>query len=312
MKKYMMLTAGALFALSLAACSADKVAEPSTTKAETTQAAEATQTIAYLGETYELTADVQRIVAGSYEVLEDMVAMDIEPAGVFDITDAPDYLQHVKAASIGDIIAPSAEATMLIEPDVILGTKRWQPETIEQLEKVQTIIPYSQEPMDWEDNLKLLGQLTNNETTAQSLIDDYHTKVKQVPVSIKEKLANESALLIRYRKSLYIYPEDVYFNPVLYQDLGMTAPTVVKATTQQAELSFEALAQLNPSILLLQIPAADSEKVVADLKNDPVFKNLDAVKNDRFYVNLIDPAAIGGTVLSKNLFLDAFLEKVAN
>lgn len=316
MKKYFMLSASALLALTLAACGDTKeAAEPQTTTEENTASENtteaATQTIEYLGENYELTADVKNIIAGSYEALEDLVAMSIQPVGVFDMVDVPDYVKNAvaNAGSIGDIIAPSAEATVSLAPDVILGTMRWQPETIEQLEKVQTIIPYSQSPKDWQANLQLLGKLSGKEQEAQKLIDDYAKKVETMQVTAKKELADTTILMTRYRKNLMIYPEDVYFNPVLYSDLGAPVPQVVKDAPQQIELSLEKLAELNPDILLLQVPVGDADAVVAELKKDPIFQGLNAVKNDNFVVNIIDPAAIGGTVLSKNLFLDAFSDK---
>ena len=120
--------------------------------------------------------------------------------------------------------------------------------------------------------------------------------------------------MIRIRGGLmYVYPENVYFNPILYQDLGLKVPEVVTKAEAQAELSLEALSDINPDIIFLQFEEssnADKPDALKELENNPIFKSLNAVKNNEVYVNTVAPLAEGGTAWSKTKFLDVVEEKL--
>ena len=153
MNKYFKMCAPALLALSLAACGTDKeestpvkndTAETSTTATQTEQAS--TQNITYLGETYELPAKVENIVAASLESMEDAAMLGIKPIGVLDIGGKiPSYLsKELEGATlVGNKMEPNAEAILALDPDVIIGTSKFPEETAEKLNKIQTMIPYS-------------------------------------------------------------------------------------------------------------------------------------------------------------------------
>lgn len=327
MKKYFMIGSAALLSLTLVACgdkSADKeqedtttnteqVTENETTKNETAQ--DNTQIVTYLGEQYELPAKINNILAGSFEAMEDSVALGVQPVGVIDMERVPEYLKDMasKAEPVGDKFGPSPEAAMTIKPDVIIGTSKWQPDVVEKLNKVQTVIPYSHIAKDWKENLRFYGQIVGKEDKANELISDYEKQVEKVQATAKEKLADQNVLIIRYRQGLYVYPQDVYLNDILYNDLGAPVPQVVKDAPSQIELSMESLSELNPDVIFLQIQVNDeseANKIADDFKNDPIVQNLNAIKNDNVFINAIDPLAEGGTALSKKMFLDIASEKL--
>ena len=152
MNKYFKMCAPALLALSLAACGTDKAEEStSTNNATETSASETqdqakTQTITYLGEKYEIAADVKNIVAASLESMEDAAMLGIKPVGVLDIAGKiPAYLASdlEGAELVGDKMTPNTEAILKLDPDVILGSTKYPKEMAEKLNKIQTMIPYS-------------------------------------------------------------------------------------------------------------------------------------------------------------------------
>lgn len=324
MNKYMKMCAPALLALSLAACGTDKeestpvkneAAETSTTETQTEQAK--TQSITYLGETYELPAKVENIVAASLESMEDAAMLGIKPVGVLDIGGKiPSYLtKELEGATlVGNKMEPNAEAILALDPDVIIGTSKFPEETAEKLNKIQTMIPYSHISTNWKENLTLLAQLTDKEDDAKKIIADYEAKVADAQVKSKEQLADKEVLIIRLRGGvMYIYPAGVYLNPVLYEDLGAPVPEILNATKAQAELSLETLAEIDPDSIFLQFEESentDAPKALEDLQKNPIFASLKAAKNEQIFVNAIDPLAQGGTAWSKVKFLDVAAEKL--
>lgn len=318
------MCAPAFLALSLAACGTDKAeeststnntAETSATESQTEQAK--TQTITYLGEKYELPAEVKNIVAASLESMEDAAMLGIKPVGVLEVGGkVPAYLasDFEGATLVGNKMEPNAEAILNLDPDVIVGTSKFPEETAEKLKKIQTMIPYSHISTNWKENLTVLAQLAGKEDDAKKIISDYEAKVADAQVKSKEQLADKQVLIIRVRGGvMYIYPAGVYLNPVLYEDLGAPVPEVVTTAKAQAELSLETLAQVNPDAIFLQFEESenkDTPKALEELQKNPIFTSLKASQNKEIYVNTIDPLAQGGTAWSKVKFLDAAAEKL--
>ncbi|AXQ50787.1 ABC transporter substrate-binding protein [Lysinibacillus fusiformis] len=324
MNKYFKMCAPALLALSLAACGTDKAeeststnntAETSATESQTEQTK--TQTITYLGEKYEVPAEVKNIVAASLESMEDAAMLGIKPVGVLEVGGkVPAYLasDFEGATLVGNKMEPNAEAILNLDPDVIVGTSKFPEETAEKLKKIQTMIPYSHISTNWKENLTVLAQLAGKEDDAKKIISDYEAKVADAQVKSKEQLADKQVLIIRVRGGvMYIYPVGVYLNPVLYEDLGAPVPEVVTTAKAQAELSLETLAQVNPDAIFLQFEESenkDTPKALEELQKNPIFTSLKASQNNEIYVNTIDPLAQGGTAWSKVKFLDAAAEKL--
>ncbi|MCS1390158.1 ABC transporter substrate-binding protein [Lysinibacillus boronitolerans] len=325
MNKYFKMCAPALLALSLAACGTDK-AEESTSTANTaetsatesrTEQAKSTQTITYLGEQYELPAEVKNIVAASLESMEDAAMLGIKPVGVLEVGGkVPAYLatDFEGATLVGNKMEPNAEAILSLDPDVIVGTSKFPEETAEKLNKIQTMIPYSHISTNWKENLTLLAQLAGKEEDAKKIISDYEAKVADAQIKSKEQLADKQVLIIRVRGGvMYIYPAGVYLNPVLYEDLGAPVPEVVSTAKAQAELSLETLAQVNPDTIFLQFEDSenkDTPKALEELQKNPIFTSLKAAQNNQVFVNAIEPLAQGGTAWSKVKFLDVAAEKL--
>ena len=154
-----------------------------------------------------------------------------------------------------------------------------------------------------------MGKLTGKETEAEKIITDYNNNAGAAKEQLGESLKGKKVMVLRIRGgSVYVYPQDVYFNPVLYKDLGLDVPEVVKAAKAQEVISMEKLAEVNPDYVFLQFEEsenADKPKALEELENNPIWKSMNAAKNGRVFVNAVDPLAQGGTAWSKTAFLKA-------
>ena len=249
--------------------------------------------------------------------MEDAAVLGVKPVGVLEVAgEIPEYLasELAGAALIGDKMKPNAEAILNLEPDVIIGTSKWNEDMMAQMNKMATTIPYSHISENWKDNLLAFGQLADKEAEAEKIIADYEEKAVEAKEKLGETVADKEVLVIRVRAGVMnIYPAGVYLNPVLYEDLGLQAPEVLSGAKAQAELTLETLAEIDPDVIFLQYEAsenANTPNVLDDLQANPIFKNLTANKNGEVYVNAIDPLAQGGTAWSKTKFLDVAVEKL--
>lgn len=316
MKKYWKMGAAALFALSLAACgssSDDTKSEETKTEAASSTADEAKQlTINYLGTDYTFDAPVKNIVAASMESMEDAVALGIKPVGVLEVGgEIPEYLQEGLAGAelIGNKMAPNNEAILALDPDAIIGTDKWAEDVMAKMNKMATTLPYSHFSDKWKDNLNALATLSGTEDKAKEIIEQYDADVADLKQQVQASdVKDKSVLMIRIRGGqMFVYPETVYFNPILYTELGLKAPDVVTKAEAQAQISLETLSDVDPDYIFLEFDEsenADKKTALDDVQKDAVFKALKASKDGHVFVNEIAPLAEGGTAWSKTKFLE--------
>ncbi|MEK8132539.1 ABC transporter substrate-binding protein [Paenibacillus filicis] len=275
--------------------------------------------ITFLGESVELPAKVERIViTGAVEAMEDSILLDVQPVGAISFSgEFPPLFKPItqKAVSVGDKMKPNFEAILALKPDVILGSTKFPEEVIEKLKTIAPTILYSHVSTNWEANLRLLGELSGKEARAEEIISGYKAELKKAGGELGEKLKDKKVAVVRVRSGkMFIYPKDVYFNPVLYAELGLKAPAEILAAKAQEELSVEKFAEMNPEYVFLQFledENKDTPNVLKELQNNPIMKNTKAFKENKAIVNIVDPLAQGGTAYSKTEFLKAAIAELS-
>jgi len=327
MKKLLMISMIAILAAALAACGSK--ADTATPKAETTTtstAAEpaesktdgATRVIQYLGQEYTVPAKVERIaITGTVESMEDALVLNVEPVGA--MTSGGKFAEMFKpitskSESTGEKIQLNFESILKMKPDVILSSSKFKPEVGEKLSKIAPTFPVSHLSENWDANLRLLAELTGKQDQAEQILKQYQDELEVTKGKIQATLKDKQVIAVRVRAgSLMLYSDKVFFNPLLYTDLGFTAPEEVKAAKGQETLSLEKLSEMNPDYIILQYSESENKAtptVMKDIEGNPIWKNLKAVKDNHVFVNLIDPDAQGGTAWSKINFLKALAEKL--
>lgn len=294
------------------------VATPSpSTEPTASPAAQGPKTIKYLDQEYTL-ANTQNIVVASLEAMEDAAVLGVKPVGaVTDGVKIPDYMAEAMegAEEVGNRQQPNAETILKLKADVILGSSKFQAAVAEQLNKVAPMIPVSHISSNWEANLLMLGEIVGKEDQAKDIIEKYKKDAAEAKEKLADILKDKKVLMVRIRTgNINLYPEDVYFNPSLYTDLGLPVPEEIKAVKAQENVSLEKFAEINPDYLFVQFAEAentDQPKALEDLQNNPIWKSINAVKNEKTFVNIVDPSAQGGTSWSKIAFLDAAVEKLS-
>ncbi|PEJ25032.1 iron-hydroxamate ABC transporter substrate-binding protein [Bacillus pseudomycoides] len=318
-KKLFTLGMVTVLSVGLAACnSADK------SSGEQKQESKATETkkdekrkITYLGKEYTVPAKVTNIVTASLESMEDAAVLGIKPVGAITIggklpANVAKDLEGAK--SIGEKMQPNFETLLQLKPDVITSSTKFPPEASEKFTKVAPTFPISHVSTDWEDNLKLMGELSGKKDKAEKIIKDYKADAAKAKEKIGDKLKDKKVLVIRLRaNNLYLYPEGVYFNPVIYKDLGLTVPEQIKAVKAQEKISLEKLAEVNPDYVFLQYEASENDKpkVLEELESNSIWQSMNAVKDKKVFVNTVDPIAQGGTAWSKTAFLKEVVKNLS-
>ncbi|PED05474.1 iron-hydroxamate ABC transporter substrate-binding protein [Bacillus pseudomycoides] len=318
-KKLFTLGMVTVLSVGLAACNSTEKSsgeQKQESKATETKKDE-TRKITYLGKEYTVPAKVTNIVTASLESMEDAAVLGIKPVGAITVSGKlpANVAKNLEGAkSIGEKMQPNFETLLQLKPDVITSSSKFPPEAGEKFTKIAPTIPISHVSTDWEDNLKLMGELSGKKDKAEKIIKDYKADAAKAKEKIGDKLKDKKVLVIRLRaNSLYLYPEGVYFNPVIYKDLGLTVPEQIKSVKAQEKISLEKLAEINPDYVFLQYEASENDKpkVLEELESNPIWQSMNAVKDKKVFVNTVDPIAQGGTAWSKTAFLKEAVKKLS-
>lgn len=302
-----------------AAATASPAASPEPSEAAAEEAPAGDRTITYLDQEYTVPAKARRIViTGAMEALEDSLVLDVHPVGAITFGgEFPELFAPItdQAQSIGAKTEPDFETILSLKPDVILATTKFPAEVVEQLQKIGPMIQVSHIASNWQDNLCLLGELTGKQDQAEAEIAAYAEALEGAKSELLTSLEDKKVLAIRVRSGqMYIYPEKVFLNPILYSDLGLTPPAEVTAAKAQEAISMEQLAAINPDYLFLQFASDENtatQTALDELKANPIAQQITAFKNDAVFENVIDPLAEGGPAWSRIHFLQAAKEKLA-
>ncbi len=279
-----------------------------------------TRTITYLDQTYKVPVNPQRILLMSaFETMEDAVVLGVEPYASSAIGEEddpfPGFYNTVMKQTIPlmGTTEDSLEYLLELNPDLILGTDMETALVHERLAQIAPTIPVSHFGPDWQANLELLAEITGKQDKAKEVILSYEQKRDEARKIVASLDSDIEVLAIRVRgEQMMIYPENVFLNDVLYEQLGFKVPDLISKTTQQEMLSIEGLSSVNPDYIFLQYDLYEnggSDRVLKDLQNSKVWQGLDAVKNNRLFINAIDPLISGGgTANGKLLIIQAVLD----
>ena len=139
---------------------------------------------------------------------------------------------------------------------------------------------------DWRDRLKRVAEVFGKEDLADKKINEYNSLVEETSTELDDAVSEESAIAVWYTGgSFFISNKDKSSGEVLYNDLGLTAPSLVEELsadneTPWLEASLESFAELDVDhIFFIADVEGDSEKAF----EDEVFQNIPAVKNGNVY-----------------------------
>ncbi|SFS50773.1 iron-hydroxamate ABC transporter substrate-binding protein [Paenibacillus sp. 453mf] len=241
-----------------------------------------------MGHEVTIPANPKRVLASYLE--DNLVALGVTPVAQWSVANGiQDYLQ----GSLQDV--PTIphdlpfEQVASFEPDLIIldSADMASGDKYEQYSKIApTYVIGSEQNNDWRDELLKIGEVLGKEEDAQKAIDDYDAKAAEAKAALSEAVGDESAAAIwLVADQFYMVSEDLSSGTVMYGDLGLAVPEVVKeisatGTGNWLPISLEKLAELDTDHLFL----INSDKGAGgEALNDPLWKNIPAVKNGNVY-----------------------------
>ncbi|WP_227551671.1 ABC transporter substrate-binding protein [Metabacillus sediminilitoris] len=260
------------------------------TEGEKTQASTETQeqkirTIKHeMGET-EIKNIPKKIVTLELSFVDSLNAIGITPIGIAD-DNKKDMISKLVGSSIdytsvGTREQPSLEVISSLQPDLIIADAERHNAIYKDLQKIApTIILKSRESTYQEnlDSFKTIAEAVDQKDIANKRLTEHEKTINE----IKSKLsvdANMTVLPAVVRDTSFQAHTTSSYDGELLELLGLKV--AVEDEQPYAEMNLEQLVKINPDVLLL---ANNEGKLLTDeWKENPLWKNLKAVKNEQVY-----------------------------
>lgn len=322
-RKTVLTLFSALLVLILAACnSSNETVE----KSESTNESESYTVQHAMGET-PIEKKPERVVVLTNEGTEALLALGVKPVGAVQSWLGDPWYDHIASDMEGvEVVGVEHEVNVEkiaeLEPDLIIGNKLRQEAIYEQLSKIAPTVFSETLRGEWQDNFKLYAKALNLEEKGEEVLAQYDAHIEEVKSALGDKLNQEVSVVRFMAGKTRIYYTDS-FSGVIFEKLGF------KRAEQQAEFFTDdnKLGKLAVEVGKEQIPEMDGDilfyftyappgdkeavKTEEEWTKDPLWNNLEAVKNGN--VHKVDDAVwnTAGGVLAANLMLDDLVEKLS-
>ncbi|WP_040949465.1 ABC transporter substrate-binding protein [Gorillibacterium massiliense] len=316
-----------VMALWLAACGDKKESGESASPATETVSPAATTTPAAetatekkmtdgMGHEVVVPANPKNIIA-SY--LEDyLVALGVKPAAQWSVANGiQDYLQDTLKGIPTIAYDLPYEAVASFSPDLLIigSNSSVDGGKYDEYAKIApTFVLGDEVNNDWRKALLKIGEVLNKSGEAQKVLDDYEQKVADAKTKLQAAAPDQSVAAIwLVQKQFYVVSDKMSSGAVLYNDLGMKVPNVVKEISASGKgnwnaISLEKLADLDADNIIL----VNSDKATgSEALNDPLWKSVPAVKNGKVFEYPASSSWLYYGPIASSQMVDNVLESIA-
>ncbi|HDR7985021.1 TPA: ABC transporter substrate-binding protein [Bacillus cereus] len=261
----------------------------------------------------EVPANPKRVVILTNEGTEALLELGVKPVGAVKSWTGDPWYPHIKdkmkdVKVVGDEGQVNVETIASLKPDLIIGNKMRHEKVYEQLKAIAPTVFSETLRGEWKDNFKFYEKSLNKEKEGQKVVADYESRIKDLKGKLGDKVNQEISMVRFMPGDVRIYHGDT-FSGVILKELGFKRPgDQNKDDFAERNVSKERISAMDGDVLFYFTFDKGNEKKGSELEkeyiNDPLFKNLNAVKNGKAYkVDDVIWNTAGG-VMAANLLLD--------
>lgn len=301
----------AILLLILAACGGGSSEDSSQDK---------TRPIEHAMGTADVPAEPKKIVVLTNEGTEALLELGITPVGAVQSWTGDPWYDHIKDSmesvkNVGTESEPNIEAIAELEPDLIIGNKIRQEQVYEQLSSIAPTVFSEEMRGDWKENFTLYANAVNKEQKGKEILDQFDSRVADLSEKLGDKKEKKVSVVRFMAGQSRIYYKDSFPGVILGQ-LGFTYPENQDKLFESQDDKFafmteskETIPEMDGDVLFyFTYKPAETEKDASEWENnwtnDPLWKNLQAVKSGNAHkVNDTIWTTAGG-VKAANMLLD--------
>lgn len=233
----------------------------------------------------------QRLVSLDNVTFADALSVEVPSVGVstFD-NHLPKYLTD----KIGDVELlgnsenPSLEKIYQLNSDLIVGIKFSAEPIYSQLSQIApTAVGEWNGYPSWREYFDFVASVLGKESEAKVVWDNYNSRIKELKNALGDSQDLEISLAYAYGNKITMDAENSFAGSIL-ADLGIRRPkSQAVADGGIIPLSEERISDLDADILFVSIFDEESEQILTDWQQKPLWNQLQVVQSKQVYTQLM-------------------------
>jgi iron complex transport system substrate-binding protein len=305
----------------LAACGSTE--EKSSKETKTTE--EKSYTVEHAMGSTTIKGTPKKVVILTNEGTEALLALGVKPVGAVQSWLGDPWYDHIKKEMDGvEVVGVESEVNVekiaSLKPDLIIGNKLRHEKVYDQLSAIAPTVFSETLRGDWQDNFKLYAKALNLEEKGNQVLSDFDQHIADLKGKLGDKV-NQQVSVVRFMagKSRIYYTDS--FSGVIFDKLGFKREAQQEALFTPdnklgllaVEVGKEVIPKMDGDLLFYFTYAPQGDQAALDTAkewtNDPLWKNLNAVKSGHVYEVSDATWNTAGGVMAANIMLDD-LEKI--
>jgi iron complex transport system substrate-binding protein len=231
------------------------------------------------GQNLTITAPPERIISLAPSNTEILFAIGLgeKIVGVTEYCDYPEAATQKE--KIGGFKTVNIEKVVSLNPDLVFGTGGVQAEIVQKLRElgISVVILDAGNIDEILENILLVGRITGSELEAETLAFDLEARIQAVKTKSDEMDENPKVAYILWSDPLMVAGSDTFVADLIGLAGGenVFSPSAVQYPT----ISLEGMIERDPEILI----NGDHSLETSELKSDPRWMEINAVKNNQLY-----------------------------
>ncbi|XQQ07506.1 MAG: ABC transporter substrate-binding protein [Leptolyngbya sp. IPPAS B-1204] len=198
----------------------------------------------------------------------------------------------------------SLEKLLTVQPDLIMAVSPHRA-IYDQLSQIAPTVLYDYPSGDgWKNFLRSSSEALGKTQKAEALLRDYQQRIAEFKQKMGSRLSMQVSVIHPLREGTRIMYKG-FFGGSVIQDAGLSRPPEQDQDGYNSQpVSFEWIPKMGGDVILvISFRDRDSLKLVEDLKRNPLWSQLEAVKQGKVYP--VDAEHwYGGDIVTANLVLD--------
>ncbi|WP_052085855.1 iron-siderophore ABC transporter substrate-binding protein [Clostridium sp. HMP27] len=259
----------------------------------------------------EIKGEPKKIVVLTNEGTEALLELGIKPVGAVQSWTGDPWYKHIEkemegVENLGQESQVNIEAIAALNPDLIIGNKMRHEKIYDQLSKIAPTIYSNTLRGEWKDNFKFYAKALNKEKEGNEIVKKFDDRISSISKLAGDKLKTEISIVRFMPGKTRIYLGDTFSGTILKQ-IGFARPENQRSNEFTVEIGKERLKETDGQVMFYFTYETGDGKGNAREKEyleDPMFKTLNASKNNKVYK--VDDAIwnTAGGVKAANLMLD--------
>lgn len=255
----------------------------------------------------------QKVVILTNEGTEALLALGVKPVGAVKSWTGDPWYEHIKAEMegvtvVGDESQPNIDLIASLEPDLIIGNKMRQEKVYEQLKAIAPTVFAEDLRGEWQINFMLYATALNKKAEGEALLAAFDERIQDFKSKAGDKL-NETVSVVRFMAGKTRVYHTNTFSGIIFDKIGLARNEMTKNAKDAFvdEITKERLPEADADrIFYFTYETGDggASQTEQEWTNDPLWKNLGAVKSGQVYK--VDDAIwnTAGGIKAANLMLD--------